>query len=394
MADPERTVLLAAPYFPPDVGGVENYVWHLARVLRARNGWQVVVATTARPGEAPGRGQGPDGVTVHRLRSLARVSNTPLGTGWRRSLRAIVEAEQVDLVNAHAPVPLFADAAARACPAVPFVLTYHTGRMRKGQLLPDAVCALYERTLLAGTARRAREVVCSSDYVAADLPRLFGGRATTVSPGVDLDRFTSGPVPAEPRIAFVGSLDRATSYKGLAELLRTAAVLAADRPDLRVEVVGSGSAAEEYRALARQLGIGGQVVFSGRLEGEELAAAYRRARVLALPTSYDSFPSVLVEAMACGRPVVTTPVGGIPSLVTDRVNGLLVPVGDGPALAGALCSVLDDDALAGALGAAGRALVSRELSWDRQCDRTAEVFERALVSGAPARTRRSLPSAR
>jgi glycosyltransferase involved in cell wall biosynthesis len=145
-----------------------------------------------------------------------------------------------------------------------------------------------------------------------------------------------------------------------------------------LEVVGSGSAAADYRRLARESGVGDRVVFRGRLEGTALADAYRGARVLALPTRYDSFPSVLVEAMACGRPVVTTPVGGIPTLVQDGGNGLLIPPGDESALTGALARTLDDDALAARLGDAGRALVERELSWERQCERTAEVFERAL----------------
>ena len=375
------TVLLATPYFPPDLGGVQQYVWHLARLLQSRHGFRVVIATTAARGAETGRFDGPDGMPVHRIAAPVKTSNTPLGLHWRRHLRRIIDDERVDLVNAHAPVPLFADAAARACGELPFVLTYHTGRMRKGRMLPDLVCAAYERTLLAGTARRARAIVCSSDYVAADLPDLFAGRSTTISPGVDLDRFTVSPVPVEPRIVFAGSLERSASYKGLSDLLRSVAVLRRTVPDVHLEVVGSGSAAADHEALAARLGLTRQVTFTGRLEGDELAAAYRRARVLALPTYYDSFPSVLVEAMACGRPVVTTRVGGIPSLVEDGGNGLLVAPGDSTAFTEALGSVLGDDALARRLGEAGRRRVAADLSWERQSDRTAEIFARALDGG-------------
>lgn len=375
-----RTLLLVSPYFPPDVGGVENYVWHLAERLGSRHGWRVLVAATAEPGGPTHTEQGPGGATVHRLATRARVSNTPFGTGWRRALRRLVETERVDLVNAHAPVPLLADAAARAAGRTPFVLTYHTGRMRKGSLAVDTALALYERTVLAGTARRARQLIVSSGYVAADLPRLFpADRTTVVSPGVNTELFTppSAPAAAE-RILFVGSLAHATTYKGLDTLIRSLVELARTHPGANLEVVGSGSAAAEYRRLAQESGLGDRVFFRGRLEGAALADAYRGARVLALPTRYDSFPSVLVEAMACGRPVVTTPVGGIPTLVQDGGNGLLVPPGDESALTRALARVLDDDELAARLGDAGRALVERELSWERQCERTAEVFERAL----------------
>ncbi|GAA1943546.1 glycosyltransferase family 4 protein [Kitasatospora viridis] len=375
-----RTVLLATPYFPPDTGGVEQYTWELARQLRARHGYRVVVAATVGDrGCGAGRYHGQDGLVVHRLPAPLRISRTRLGTGWRAALRTLIREERVDLVNAHAPVPLFADAAARACGPLPFVLTYHTGRMRKADPLGSAVCSLYERTLLAGTVRRAGELICSSDHVRADLARLFAGRAVTVSPGVDLARFTASPVPGEPRILFAGSLERATSYKGLADLLRVLPELAVRVPGVSLEVVGNGSAAAGYQRQAHRLGIGHLVRFTGRLGGSELAAAYRRARVLALPTHYDSFPSVLVEAMASGRPVVSTRVGGIPSLVTEDGDGLLTDPGDLPALASALTAVLTDDALARRLGAAGRRRTAAELSWERQADRTTEVFERALA---------------
>ncbi|MCH5673541.1 glycosyltransferase family 4 protein [Streptomyces gilvus] len=379
----DRSILLATPYFPPSVGGVEQYVWHLARELRVRHGHRVVIATTATtgvPGSEPGRSEdGPGGATVYRLPAPLRLSRTPYGTGWRRMLRQIIDDEDVALVNGHAPVPFFADTAAHAAgTGTPFVLTYHTGRMRKGRLVPDLALAAYERTVLADTAHRAQEIICSSDYVAADLPSLFAGRTTTISPGVDLTTFTPSAVPAEPRILFAGSLEQVTSYKGLADLMRAVAGLRPSVPGVRLDVVGAGSAADGYRRLAGELGLADRVTFTGRLDGDRLAEAYRRARVLALPTSYDSFPSVLVEAMASGRPVVTTPVGGIPSLVRHEGNGLLVEPGDHEGLIAALRRVLTEDGLAERLGASGRRHTERELSWTRQADRTEEIFDRVL----------------
>ncbi|MGW2488521.1 glycosyltransferase family 4 protein [Streptomyces sp. NPDC001606] len=382
------TVLLATPYLPPSLGGVEQYVWHLARELGAHHGYRVVIATTTGGpmGGRPGRSEdGPGGCVVYRLEAPVLLSRTPVGAGWRRQLRRIIEREGVDLVNGHAPVPLFADAAARAAGDTgrPFVLTYHTGRMRKGRPTTDAVLVAYERTVLAGTVRRAREVICSSDYVVADLARLFAGRATTIQPGADLDLFTPGPVPAEPRVLFVGSLEQHTAYKGLSELLAAVAELKKRGSPVRLEVVGDGTAAGSYRRTADRLGLGGTVTFSGRLHGADLAAAYRRARVLALPTSYDSFPSVLVEAMAARRPVVTTRVGGIPSLVRHEDNGLLVAPGDRTGLRSALTRVLTDDALADRLAAAGLAHVRSTLGWGRQATRTADVFARVLEGRRP-----------
>ncbi|MFG2769942.1 glycosyltransferase family 4 protein [Streptomyces sp. NPDC048350] len=381
-----RAVLLAAPYFPPALGGLEQYVRNLARSLRSRHGMRVVVATTAPRGTRSGRYDHPEGFPVYRLSAPLRVSHTPLGLYWSRHLRTVIEREGVELVNAHAPVPLFADAAAQACGDLPFVLTYHTGRMRKGRLLPDLVCAAYERTMLARTAGRAQEIVCSSDYIPGDLPELFAGRCTTISPGVSLESFPASPVPDAPRIVFVGSLERSAAYKGLPDLLRAVEQLAGEFPEVHLDVVGDGSGASGHAALADRLGISRHVTFRGRVEGADLASAYRDALVLALPTHFDSFPCVLVEAMACGRPVVTTRVGGIPWLVKDGDNGLLVPPGDGRRLVEALGAVLGDHATAQRLGSAGREHVARELTWDRQSDRTVEVFDRAADPARRART--------
>jgi glycosyltransferase involved in cell wall biosynthesis len=212
-------ILLATPYYPPSLGGVQQYVQNLARQLRARHGYRVVVVTTDSRVGRPTREEDTDGMTVHRLPYRGKISNTPVGLGWTRSIRDIVRSERIDLVNGHGPVPLFADAARNAAGTVPFVLTYHGGRMRKGRFLPDLTCAAYERTVLAATARTAEAIICASHHVITQFPGLFAGRATIVEPGADLTLFTRAPLPAEPRIVFAASLARTAAYKGIADLL-------------------------------------------------------------------------------------------------------------------------------------------------------------------------------
>lgn len=367
-------VLLATPYYPPNLGGVQQYTWNLARQLRKRHSFRVVVVTTAEPGEAASTIV-EDGVTVHRLPSWRRISNTPVGFGWTDAIRRIIRDERIDLINAHGPVPLFADLARRAAGDVPFVLTYHAGRMRKGHFAPDALLATYEGTLLAGTVRRSRELICASEHVGDDLPKLFPGRQTVIEPGADLDLFRRTMVPPEQRIVFSASLEKATAYKGLADLLQAVARL----PEAHLEVAGSGTAEQDYHEQARRLGITDRVTFSGYLSGERLAEAYRRARVLCLPTHFDNYPTVIVEAMATGRPVVATRVGAIPMFVTEGGTGLLNEPGDIDALTASLNTLLTDYEMASRFGAAGSDFVAANLSWQRQSDRTVEVFDRAIA---------------
>lgn len=259
-------------------------------------------------------------------------------------------------------------------------MTYHGGRARKGRLLPDLALAIYETVVLAATARRSNELICASEHVAEELPNVFRGRAAFVEPGADMELFRAGPVPREHRIVFSASLERATSYKGLPDLLRAVAALAGTLPDVRLEVAGSGSAEPDYRELARRLHIADRVTFAGYLTPQAVAAAYRRARVLCLPTHFDNYPTVIVEAMATGRPVVSTRVGAIPTFVVEGETGLLVDAGDVGSLTRALEKVLTDDQLADRMGRGGNAFVAENLSWQRQSDRTAEVFRRAVDS--------------
>jgi glycosyltransferase involved in cell wall biosynthesis len=375
-----RSILLASPYLPPHLGGVETYVFRLATMLRDRHGWRVVLATTT---DGPAGVDSVDGLRVHRLRSRFRVSNTPIDLGWIGKLRAVVDEEQVDLVNAHAPTPGFADAAARAAGSVPFVLTYHSGTMRKGRPVVDLGLRAYERFVLAGTAHRSARVICCADSVRDAFAPIFAAKSTTVPPGVHLDRFAAHTAPEADRLLFVASLEQATAHKGLGDLLRAIALLRDRRPGVVVEVAGDGNARTGYERLAADLGILDRVSFRGGLDQPTLAAAYQRCSLLVLPTRHDSYPTVLIEAMASGRPVLSTHVGDIAELVRDGVDGELMADVTPAGLADTLARMLADPARLAEMGRSGRDRVTASLSWEHQSDATVEVYEQALAAGQP-----------
>jgi rhamnosyl/mannosyltransferase len=126
------------------------------------------------------------------------------------------------------------------------------------------------------------------------------------------------------------------------------------------------------------MGIDGSVDFHGRLEGEALAESYRHATVFALPSVNEAFGMVIAEAMASGLPVVSVRVGGIPTLVDDGRNGLLVPPRDPHALAGALRTILTDPEKAALFGRTGRQIACDRLSWERQVSLMDTVLTEAV----------------
>jgi glycosyltransferase involved in cell wall biosynthesis len=369
-------VALVTPRFPPDVGGLESYVGWVAETLRDTPSCEVTVVTTGA-GRRITR-QTFRGISVIRLGTWTKVSNTPVNLLWSAQLRRLLRDLRVDVVSAHAPVPGLADLAAFTSP-VPVVLTYHSGSLEKGHAAVDMLLRAYERHVLPAVFRRCTELIAVSPASMA----VRSGRAHLVPPGVDTRLFCpDSSEPSSRRVLYVGRVEKSSRWKGLHVLIEAMDRLRRDIPDVRLDVVGDGDDVPVLSALARRLGVSDAIAWHGRVPHGELAAFYRRAGVTVLPslTESESFGMTLVEAMATGCPVVGSAVGGIPFVVRDGIDGLLVEPGDPLALADALRLVLTSPTTAASLGAAGREAAVSRWDWNRQSERTLAVLRQAATS--------------
>lgn len=177
--------------------------------------------------------------------------------------------------------------------------------------------------------------------------------------GIDLAGFAVRGV--EVRDAdHVLAVGRLVEKKGFDVLLRALAALDRRGGSCRVTIVGEGEGRQRLEALTRELGLEAQVTFTGALDQTGVRDLMARATVLCLPCvvgsdgNQDALPTVLLEALACGLPVVTTPVAGIPEIVDDGRAGVLVPSGDAEAVAEALHHLLREPARRAGLAGAGR----------------------------------------
>jgi glycosyltransferase involved in cell wall biosynthesis len=169
------------------------------------------------------------------------------------------------------------------------------------------------------------------------------GRFHVVPNVVDVKRFHPPPVATNnvagrARILSVGALYEA---KGWEYLLEAAGLLAAERDDFHLDIVGDGPLRAEYEAAGRARGLTERVTFTGWRTKDEVASLMRDADVFVLASRYDSNPCALIEALATGLPVVATAVGGIPEMVSAD-SGVLVPPHDPAELARGLAAVLDE----------------------------------------------------
>lgn len=182
-----------------------------------------------------------------------------------------------------------------------------------------------------------------------------------------------------PRVLFLGELGR---RKGVYELLEAFARLLPAFPQARLALGGQGELDEVHRRAA-ELRIGGQVELLGWLGAAERQAELARAAVFCLPSHAEGLPMAMLEAMAAAKPVVVTPVGGIPDAVQDGINGLLVAPGQVTQLAAALARLLGDPGLRRRLGQAARATIAARFDAAAVSGRIADLYRE--LSAAPAR---------
>lgn len=289
---------------------------------------------------------------------------------WKlaRNVRDVVHGENLRVLHVTGYKAHLHAALARACPIVTAV---HGWLFR-----PDAKERFYGWLDLR-LMRRDAAVICLSRFYEDYLRRkgVPPARLRRIPTGLDPADL---PPPAEARVTrppdgrwTLGILGRLSWEKNHDLLLRTVARLRASGSDVRLLVAGDGPERGRVAGRVAELGLGGVVELKGYVDS---ASFFREIQILVLCSTIENLPCSILEAMAWGRPVVATRVGGIPDLVDDGRTGLLVERDDEAALAAALRSLMDQPALAQAMGAAGRARVEHEFLLDRQLDAHVRLY--------------------
>ncbi len=220
-----------------------------------------------------------------------------------------------------------------------------------------------------------------SDYWKEALKRDYGHESVVTFNGLDLSDFDGRPPrrSQNPTVLFVGGLE---PRKGLTSLIAAFALVLREVPDAKlVAVAKTGFRGTDevgtFRAQTEALGLGGSIEFHESLSQGDLLQMYSDCDLLVLPSKTEGWGLALMEAMACEKPVVATRVGGIPELVRDGTDGILVEPGDVDGLAEAVVGLLKDRGLRERLGTNGRRRVSG-FSWDSTARVVLGEYEKAL----------------
>jgi glycosyltransferase involved in cell wall biosynthesis len=263
---------------------------------------------------------------------------------------------------AHAPAEVAARAATRL--GVPYGFSTHARDARK--VPPDA---------LAARAQKAACVIACNTDVAQEIERT-GTHVHLLPHGVDLRRFSPRPSPVDGALRLL-AVGRLVEKKGFHVLVEAAARL---KSPFRLRIVGEGAERKRLLDLIDARDLSDRVTLDGALTHAELPAAYADSHAVVVPSIQDAtgdrdgLPNVVLEAMACARPVVASRISAVGSAVTHHETGLLVPPGDAGALAAALEQVAAARALRERLGRNGRERVGRDYEVGRCANRLCELL--------------------
>jgi len=350
-------------------GGLERVATELTLGLAARGDRVLVASSGGEPFGKRLRDAGIQVSTVPRPRPQPKrlVSSA-------RALARVLGAERQDVVHAHNPAAGAAAAIARRLAGqreLAIVTTYHGvepgsfGRAQRALALSSDV--------VVGCGPGVTRELQAAGIRASHSATVFNALELTRARGEDAIRDEFGAGDAE----LVVTVGRYEPEKNQALLIEALALLAPARPRLRALIVGIGGLENELRQLVRARGLEGVVTLTGqRGDAHDLMAA---ADVVTLSSVREALPLVVIEAMALGRPVVSTDVGGVSDLVRHERTGLLVPSHDAAALGGAIARVLDDRTLAADLGSAAQALAGRLCSAETMVDRYRLLYEDAIA---------------
>jgi 1,2-diacylglycerol 3-alpha-glucosyltransferase len=362
--------------FPPDIGGVESHVYSLSKEL-AKKGHDVTVVTTRPAGSLPR--ETIDGVKIIRHRYIALPMFSSVRVVPLLCIRlAMMDA---DIFHAHsygAVQPLQASLAAFFSRR-PFIFTLHGYPRLKGigGLFKWAYSQVPARIFLS----IARKIITVTDATKEDIEKEAGSqKIATIPNGVDFALFKPEPELSSLKTNDIGYVGRFDPYKGIDTLIRAFALVKKKVPSAKLRIIGKD---EGQRAMlefiAKENGV--EVSFE-QAEAGKMPEIYGSLSAVVLPSKYEGMSIVLLEAIASGRPMLSTPVGASPALFEEvykkNSRKFIFPVGGHIALSEKLIEVLSDKLGFEKVCAQAREEMKKTYSWSAAAEKTIGVYKELL----------------
>jgi len=375
-------VALCTDYFYLSIGGVQSQVAGLASELE-RRGHEVAILAKQLRTDLP---NGSLRISHDRVIYIEPIFHLPIIIVPPKpaDVREVIRRGGFEIVHAHhafTPTSLLSISAAEKL-RIPSILTNHTIF-----LVSDAKYVWVPASYVLYPYRRYINKACLITAVsraAAEFIEHFAEdkKIVVVPNGVDIELFESVEKNIQPSLSekpIILYIGRLAYRKGLQVLVRAMPFILKEIPDAHLLIAGKGYMDSFIRMLIKSLNLEGNVTMLGFIPDENLPELYASSSLFVMPSLYcESFGVTLLEAMASGRPIIASNVGGIPEIVKDGVTGLLFKRGDAEDLADKIITVLSDCNLAQSLASNAKELVKERYSWPVITDKMEDLYEKTL----------------
>jgi glycosyltransferase involved in cell wall biosynthesis len=367
-------------------GGVQAAFAYLVQGLSHIDGLQIHVLTFGKAGQREPLQIEQNKINLHLLPPFPRFELAKNFRTYQATLDKTLAAIQPDVVHAqdttdHAYVALRS--------RYPAVVTVHGIRVEDGKHSSSFRLRmrnyLYDMLIGRSIIRRMRHLIAISSYVTSYFSaRLQADTQVYYIPNAIAEDYFNLPAPTSP-IPVVLFAGRVIPRKRVFELVQAFAPVAQQTPQAQLRIAGECSSEPAYvesiRNFIRQAGLDRQVHLLGSLDEAAVLHEFSGCTVLALPSAQETTPMVIAQAMAAGKPVIATPVGGVAEMVNHGETGFFVEVGDIDGLAQALLCLLQDPSLRLRMGQAGYKFAVENYRADSVARRTYEVYQKIVATG-------------
>jgi len=385
-------MMLSWEYPPRIIGGISPHIYYLSKSL-ARNGIKVYVVTCDFPG-APAH-EVVDGVEVYRIDSYKNPS--PDFATWVYLMNMNMQKEaatitrqlggKIDVFHAHDWLVATAGIGLKHVFRKPFFATMHSTEIGRR----NGIHSGYERMIHeteAWLTNEAWKVICCSDYMVHHVQWAFGlptDKLVMIPNGVKAEVYTKNDkdlaqfrnkyaLPQEKIVLFVG---RMVYEKGV-HVLVNAAPKVLEKANAKFIIVGNGYMKDQLSTIVNNTGLAHKVMFTGFVDDETLRKLQKCADVSVVPSLFEPFGIVALEAMAAKSPVVVSDTGGLSEIVNHDVDGVKAYTGNPDSLAWGINRVLTDEAYANTLRTNAYRKIQEKYNWDKIAQQTMTMYENIL----------------
>jgi glycosyltransferase involved in cell wall biosynthesis len=367
---------MVAREFPPESGGIGYYIYNLSKGLIKKDHKVTVITRGSTRGVEK---EIIDGIEVFKATffPLYPFHMTLHGFFVNSLLKSY--GSEFSLVHLHSPLTPSVKT------TLPVVTTVHTAMRIDARYhevidpysLAEKVQSMYFSPFVESQLFRLSDIITAvSPSVVNELNEyeVNSMRVSVMWNGVDEKIFC--PIKDKKRlekyVLYTGVL---RARKGLFDLIKCANLVNKMIPDIRFVICGDGPLLQKLKVQVRNVGLEEQVIFLGRVDRKKLVELYQNASIHIVPSIYEGLPTVLLEAMACGIPVVATNIGGNRDIISSGVNGLLVPPQSPEKMAKMIVMLWDDESLRKKIGSNARKTILEKYTWDIIVNNYLNIYE-------------------